>query len=251
MIHLVGRRRRREKISLFLHVFILCELRFEPSLTGIFNRKSFWLKRKPRSVLDDGLGVELNKPVGRSTRTRCRLPGNDVWKRKNGVKSLPETKTRVKSWRKRRREETRWRLKMHKVTPCRSIRGSHLNLRRLLRIEHSWIYLEESFMCGQLRRCVDQGAVSQNRGQLSGVLAELNTASASLRVNLGSLSRSDCRPSPRSDPLCCCCLWVGSGSGVSPVLILLQDSNLQLFVLINYLVVCQHPDHNPYFILLS
>lgn len=245
MIHLVGRRRRREKISLFLHVFIL---RFEPSLTGIFNRKSFWLKRKPRSVLEDGLGVELNKPVGRSTRTRCRLPGNDVWKRKNGVKSLPETKTRVKSWRKRRREETRWCLKMHKVTPCRSIRGSHLNLRRLLRIEHSWIYLEESFMCGQLRRCVDQGAVSQNRGQLSGVLAELNTASASLRVNLGSLSRSDCRPSPRSDPLCCCCLWVGSGSGVSSVLILLQDCNLQLFDLINQSVVCQHPDHNPYFI---
>ena len=89
MIHLVGRRRRRRRrgeISSFLHVFILCELRFEPSLTGIFNRKSSWLKRKPRSVLEDGLGVELNKPVGRSTRTRCRLPGNDVWKKKNGVK---------------------------------------------------------------------------------------------------------------------------------------------------------------------
>lgn len=74
-------------------------------------------------------------------------------------------------------------------------------------------------MCGQLRRCVDRGAVSQNRGQLSGVLAELNTASASLRVNLGSLSRSDCRPSPRSDPLCCCCLsgfWIRCFSGSDP-----------------------------------
>lgn len=47
-------------------------------LTGIFNRKSSWLKRKPRSVLEDGLGVVLNKPVGRSTKIRCRLPGNEV-----------------------------------------------------------------------------------------------------------------------------------------------------------------------------
>lgn len=95
MIQLVGRRRE-EKNSCFLHVFILCKLWFEPSLTGIFNRKSSWLKRKPRSVLDDGLGVELNRPVGRSTRTRCRLPGNDVWKKKNGVKSSSETKTQAK-----------------------------------------------------------------------------------------------------------------------------------------------------------
>lgn len=46
--------------------------------TGIFSRKSSWLKRKPRSVLEDGLGAELNRPEGRSTRIRCRLPGNEV-----------------------------------------------------------------------------------------------------------------------------------------------------------------------------
>lgn len=51
-------------------------------LTGIFNRKSSWLKRKPRSVLEDGLGVVLNKPVGRSTKIKCRLPGNEVCRRK-------------------------------------------------------------------------------------------------------------------------------------------------------------------------
>lgn len=46
--------------------------------TGIFNRKSSWLKRKPRSVLEDGLGVLLNRPVGRSTRIKCRFPGKEV-----------------------------------------------------------------------------------------------------------------------------------------------------------------------------
>lgn len=46
--------------------------------TGIFNRKSSWLKRKPRSVLEDGLGVLLSRPVGRSTRIKCRFPGKEV-----------------------------------------------------------------------------------------------------------------------------------------------------------------------------
>lgn len=55
---------------------------FKPLLTGIFNRKSSWLKRKPRSVLEDGLGVVLNKPVGRSTKIKCRFPGKEVWKKK-------------------------------------------------------------------------------------------------------------------------------------------------------------------------
>lgn len=54
------------------------KLSFVSPLTGIFNRKSSWLKRKPRSVLEDGLGVVLNKPVGRRTKTKCRLPGNEV-----------------------------------------------------------------------------------------------------------------------------------------------------------------------------
>ena len=68
--------RNRTKISFFS---------FEAPLTGIFNRKSSWLKRKPRSVLEDGLGVELNKPVGRSTKTKCRFPGNEVWKNRNNI----------------------------------------------------------------------------------------------------------------------------------------------------------------------
>lgn len=46
--------------------------------TGIFSKKSSWLKRKPRSVLEEGLGVALDRPEGRSTRIRCRLPGNEV-----------------------------------------------------------------------------------------------------------------------------------------------------------------------------
>lgn len=62
-----------------------CKQFWTPSLTGIFNRKSSWLKRKPRSVLEDGLGVLLSKPVGRSTKTKCRLPGNEVWKRKKCI----------------------------------------------------------------------------------------------------------------------------------------------------------------------
>lgn len=48
---------------------MLCDIR-QSLFTGIFRRKSSWLKRKPRSVLEDGLGVELNKLVGRSTKTK-------------------------------------------------------------------------------------------------------------------------------------------------------------------------------------
>ena len=33
-------------------------------LTGIFNRKSSWLKRKPRSVLEEGLGAGLETESG-------------------------------------------------------------------------------------------------------------------------------------------------------------------------------------------
>ncbi|CAB1422595.1 unnamed protein product [Pleuronectes platessa] len=59
------------------------------SLTGIFNRKSSWLKRKPRSVLEDGLGAELNKPLGWSTKTKCRLPGNEYPRCADGASLLP------------------------------------------------------------------------------------------------------------------------------------------------------------------
>lgn len=63
--------------------------------TGIFSRKSSWLKRWPRSVLEDGLGVELNRPEGRSTSIRCRFPGNEVWRetKKSIVQSVSKSQT--------------------------------------------------------------------------------------------------------------------------------------------------------------
>lgn len=174
-------------------------------------------------MLEDGLGAEFNKLVGRSTKTKCRLPGNEVWRERcilfklfsqcniiailleiiNHAHTLTLKRSKVRTEKLFFCSEWMWKLWTYIILHSKTQRWVTIHKIQIdgYKMKLVWgQYLCQCNIVANWGGCIaemyrlERWEVPDSQSQgltaecwFSCSLAELNTASASLCVNLWSL----------------------------------------------------------------